>query len=354
MMENNNLIYKAIVGSQSYGLNTSTSDTDIKGVYIQPNKYILVSGGYVSHIEVNKDEFYFELRNFLELLAVGNPTAIELLVSPEECVLTNSPAFQQILKYKNVFFTKKLYDSFSGYALNQLKKAQGLEKKFNWEASRIEKKDVIDFCKFMGRDVGKPYTMKEYLSIIDCPQEIIGLTKVGGFRDTYKVYIDHREGKEVYRGIMKEDSNTVRTSVIPKNCSNDWIGFLYFNKEAYSTHCRDYKSYKKWEESRNEARYRESREGKKYDGKNIMHTVRLVKTIENFHHTGIFDIDMSNDREYLLDIKKGNVDLEKTLLDYQKIAFELTNLKSISDLPVEVPQKFISQLEHIIRNKWSK
>ena len=364
------LIFKAVVGSQAYGLQTPTSDTDIKGVYIQDYKELLQSGTYEPFIMVNKDECYYELRNFLELLAAGNPTAIELLATPESCVLETSPEFEEILEHKHMFITQKLYDSFGGYALAQIKKAQGLNKKFNWEQSRIDKKDVVDFCKFLGREVGRSIPMKEFLGDYfhahyypdGLKQTDIGLTKVDGFRDTYKVYIqpvlsqcydDSETGftVPVYRGIMKENSNEVRVSEIPKRFSDEWVGVLYFNREAYSTHCRDYKSYKKWLESRNEARYKESREGQQYDSKNIMHTARLIMTIEDIHDTGRLNIDMSDRRDELLDIKFGRVDLEKVFGEYSKRADEISNLKKYSTLMGHTQIVFTRQLELKIRLK---
>ena len=58
------IIFKAIVGSQSYGTNLPTSDIDYKGVFLQDpyDKYI---NGYRDEIIINKDEKYFELEKFL-------------------------------------------------------------------------------------------------------------------------------------------------------------------------------------------------------------------------------------------------------------------------------------------------
>lgn len=364
-MIKHHIIFKAIVGSQAYGLATETSDTDIKGIYVQSNEELLQNGKYEPFITVNKDECYYELRNFLSLLAAGNPTAIELLATPVDCVLYTSQAFEKILKYRQMFITQKLYDSFGGYALTQLNKAKGLDKKFNWEASRIEKKDILDFCKVLRRDVGRVQTAKEFIeeyTSVAYPQgitqELIGLTKVDGFRDTYKIYVQPSTAQRynggefetiVYRGIMKEGSNEVRTSVVPKHMSDLWFGSLYFNREAYSTHCRDYKSYKKWKESRNETRYKESREGQQYDSKNIMHTARLIMTIENIHDTGMINIDMSNFRTTLLNIKHGDVDLEEVFNHYSERAANISELKKESTLSIEVKEYFVNSLELSIR-----
>lgn len=340
------LIFKAVVGSQAYGLATETSDEDIKGVYIQPEEDFLQADKYVPYLEVNKDECYYELRNFLGLLAVGNPTALELLATPKECVLFISPKFEEILSYRAVFITKKVYDSFGGYANAQIKKAKGLDKKFNWEKSRTESRDIMDFCMFLGREEGKVEPIKQKLNKLKVSQSNIGLTKIAQFRDSYKVYVGVSEN---YRGIMKEGSNSVRVSEIPKDLADDWIGTLYFNREAYSTHCKDYKSYLEWKKSRNEARYRESREGQQYDSKNIMHTVRLIITIESIHKSGFLDIDMSEYRKELLDIKFGRVNLEEVFNEYVHRASKIKELKEESYFPEEVSMDFVNKLELIIR-----
>ena len=36
-----NMIYKTVVGSTAYGLNTKDSDIDIKGICIEPKEYIM-------------------------------------------------------------------------------------------------------------------------------------------------------------------------------------------------------------------------------------------------------------------------------------------------------------------------
>ena len=362
MKELPRVIFKAIVGSQSYGLATETSDVDIKGVYIQDKKDLLTMDCYRPHTEINKDEFYYELRNFLELLSVGNPTAVELLFTPKECILEITPEFQHLINIRDKFVTKQLYDSFGGYAQNQLRKAHGLEKKFNWENSRIERKDVLDFCQIVDRETGWYGLAKVWLINHGIEQEKIGLTKMEGFRDTYKVYSheylyrgitgypsNEELRKEMLLGEMTARFNEVRTSIVPKEFNEDWKGVLYFNREAYSTHCRDYKSYKQWEISRNETRYRESREGQKYDGKNIMHTARLITMMEYLSENGTLSIDMSEEREALLRIKQGNVDLSAVFEHFTKRAENLKNLKGESNLPESVDKEFTKKLEYSLR-----
>ena len=77
------LIFECIVGSQAYGTATENSDIDKKGVYVQSNDEILVSD-YEPQINVTKDECYYEVGRFLELLSAANPTTIEMLFSEKK------------------------------------------------------------------------------------------------------------------------------------------------------------------------------------------------------------------------------------------------------------------------------
>ena len=67
-----------MVGSQAYGTATPNSDQDFKGVFIQHEDDIL-GFNYVEQYEVSKDECYYEVRRFLQLLQSANPTVLEML-----------------------------------------------------------------------------------------------------------------------------------------------------------------------------------------------------------------------------------------------------------------------------------
>ena len=71
---------------------------------------------------------------------------LELLYSPEDCIIETSPQFQLIRDNRDKFLTKKCLKSFGGYAVAQIKKAEGLDKKMNWEKDKVTRKDLLDFC----------------------------------------------------------------------------------------------------------------------------------------------------------------------------------------------------------------
>jgi len=360
--ENSRLIFKGIVGSQSYGLATETSDTDYKSIYMQSDEDLL-SNRYTPQIEINKDDVCYELRRFLELVSVGNPNVLELLYLPEECVLFSSPEFEYIKSLRQEFLSKDCYNTFSGYARTQLRKAQGLNKKFNWEDNRIERKTIADFCKIVDRKDGKSYPLTEWLKYKEWDQSQLGLVKLDGFRDTYKVYhdalqylkdTDNQRFETVktrkYKGVQGENSNEPCLSEIALYMMDSWEGVLYWNREFYSTHCSDYLEYQKWLLNRNENRVITNKtHGQMYDGKNIMHTVRLILTGEEIATQGRINVNREKERDFLLSIKQGKIDLKQVIEDWTIKADELKNLYDQSDLKETVDIEFIKDLELKIR-----
>jgi len=166
------LIFKAVVGSQAQGTATPQSDEDLKGIYIQKNDDI-ISYGYEEYVEVSKDESYYEIKRFFDLLLVANPNAIEILFSPQDCILISSPEFKLLYENRNRFLTKRCFQTFAGYANMQIKKAKGLDKKMNWEEQRITRKTPLDFC-YITVD-GKTMQASPYIDKIKISQENSGI-----------------------------------------------------------------------------------------------------------------------------------------------------------------------------------
>lgn len=347
--KNSKLIFKGIIGSHSYGLATEASDVDYTGVYIQDENDIL-SDNYVEIVQVNADEKYFELRKFLELVSVANPNALELLYLPEDCIVACEPEFYYLMHIRDKFLTKKCGATFSGYAKTQLRKSKGLGKKLNWEKHKTIRKDIMDFMMFLENGTGKVTSIKEYIESLpkQITQEEIGLTAIEGFRDCYKLHTPASLGQ--YKGIMDESSNEPKKSVVSKDLIKHFEGIVYFNKEAYSTHCKDYAEYQKWLKARNENRYVTNKaHGQTYDGKNILHTVRLIMTAEYIAKNNTLNIDMTENRDFLLSIKKGLVNLQEVTDEWSTRAEQIDDLFAASTLPEALPENFIKELELKIR-----
>lgn len=302
----NLILFEVISGSKSFGLNTPTSDTDIKGVYYLPKEKFF-GLDYIPQIsnETN-DEVYYEIGRFVELLLKNNPNILEILASPEDCILYKHPLMGHL--QLEDFLSKLCKDSFAGYAVTQIKKARGLNKKIVNPLPK-EKKSLLDFC-YVLEDY-KTVSVLDFLQQNDLKQEQIGLVDLPNSKEMFAMFYDP-EKKLGYKGIIqKENSNEVSVSSIPKG--EKLIGYLSCNQDGYSKYCNEYTEYWNWIDKRNEDRYNTNQQhGKNYDSKNMMHTIRLLQTAEQILSTGKLNIRVSN-REELLDIKAGNREYEDLL-----------------------------------------
>ena len=324
-------LLEAITGSKAYGTNLPASDTDIRGVFVLPIPafYGLTDLPQVS--DETNDTIFYELRRFFDLLAKNNPSMLELLAMPEECILFRHPLFERVKP--NLFLSKLCKQTFAGYAMTQVRKARGLNKKIVNPVEK-ERKSILDFCYVI--DGHGSINLLKWLTINDFNQQQCGLVSIPHFRDAYAVFYD-RTGMLGFRGIMnKPNSNEVALSSIPKDMPS--AGVLSFNKDGYQTYCKDYRDYWDWVQKRNEERYANTvSHGKNYDAKNMMHTFRLLDMAEEIALSGTIQVRRPN-REFLLKIRAGEFEYDELLkwaedkIDRIEILFEKADLPDIPNM----------------------
>ncbi|WP_289661947.1 nucleotidyltransferase domain-containing protein [Flavobacterium panacagri] len=343
----NLILFEVISGSKSFGLNTPTSDTDIKGVYYLPKEKFF-GLDYIPQIsnETN-DEVYYEIGRFVELLLKNNPNILEILASPEDCILYKHPLMEH-LKIED-FLSKLCKDSFAGYAVTQIKKARGLNKKIVNPMPK-EKKSLLDFCYVLKGYETIP--LLEFLQENNWNQEQIGLVNLPNSKGMFAMFYDDNKTLG-YKGIIqKENSNEVSLSSIPKK--EKGIGYLSCNQDGYSKYCKEYTEYWSWIEKRNEERYHTNQQhGKNYDSKNMMHTIRLLQTAEQILSTGKLNIRVSN-REELLAIKAGNKEYDDLLEMADHLITSIESHYLTSNLPEKPDEEKVIQTLIEIRKKLYK
>jgi uncharacterized protein len=324
--DSSHLLLKCISGSQAYGLALPHSDTDIKGVFIQPKKeyYGLT---YIDQInnETN-DIMYYEIKKFVELLLKNNPNILELLNTPDDCVLHRHPAMN-LLK-PEVFLSKLCNQTFGQYAYAQIKKARGLNKKILNPLDR-KRKTVLDFCHVVKGQDSVPVT--EWLAEQGFVQEDCGLVKIDHMRDVYALYHQSQSDRR-FSGIFSgEDADEVSLSSVPEGIQPKCI--LYFNKDGYSVYCKEYRQYWEWVALRNDERYENTvSHGKNYHAKNMMHVFRLLNMAEEIARYKKVNVRRP-EREYLLKIRAGEFAYEDLLRQAEEKIGVVDDLFKKSDLP---------------------
>ena len=330
------IIFETISGSRAYGTNLPKSDTDIRGVFVLPEKDFY-SLKYVSQVaDTTNDTIYYELKRFIELLADNNPNILELLNAPEDCILQRHEIMNRILAKD--FLTKKCEKTFAGYAYSQIHKARGLNKKI-FNPVEPDRKTILHFCHITLKNGSMP--LLDWLEKNQILQENCGLSAITHIKDMYALFYDDKniennnENPLNYKGISKkEEANEVLLSSIPKDETPKT--YLYFNKEGYSSYCKAYKEYWNWVEKRNAERYENTlSHGKNYDSKNLMHTLRLLDMAEEIATLQKVIVRRPN-RDFLLKVRLGEFSYQELLDEAEKRIENMANLYENSDLPEEV------------------
>lgn len=333
----NLLLFEAISGSRAFGLATENSDTDIRGVYYLP-KEDFFGLNYIPQISNETNDItYYEIGRFVELLQKNNPNILEVLASPEDCIQYKHP-LMDLLKTED-FLSKLCKDTFAGYAVSQIKKAKGLNKKILNPIDK-ERKSILDFCFILEGQGSVP--LKKWLHEFPSSggvsegrgglsQEKCGLINIDHTKGMYSLFYDE-SGTLGYKGVIHhEEANQVSVSSIPKN--EKPVSYLFCNLDAYSVYCKDYREYWKWVAERNEDRYNVNQtHGQNYDSKNMMHTIRLLQSCEQIFKTNSLTIRVEN-RDELLDIKAGNQSYEDIMQKAENLIESIEKHYSTSSLP---------------------
>jgi len=336
LRSSNSIIYECISGSQAYGLALPTSDIDKKGVYVLPRAQFFGLNPIEQVNNPTNDLMFYELGKFIDLLSKNNPNLLEMIATPKECILHKHPLFDQLKP--ELFLSKLCKQTFAGYAVTQIRKARGLNKKI-MNPMKKKRKGILEFCYILSGQGSVP--LVTWLAEKGIQQEHCGLVNIPHAHNLYAVFHDAYADNPIkslkFKGItQKPYSNTVSLSSIPKALRP--IGYMSFSKDGYTRYCKDYKAYWDWVEKRNDARYQNTlSHGKNYDAKNMMHTFRLLDMAADIAQKGEIIVRRPN-RDYLLNIRAGKFEYEDLVKQAEERVAQIEELYAKSELP-DMPNK---------------
>jgi len=117
------VIYRCVVGSRAFGLDTEESDTDRRGIYLPPADLHWSLYGVPEQLENEEtQESYWELQKFLVMALKGNPNILECLYTP--LIEYMSPLAQELLDMRDAFLSRLVYQTYNGYVMSQFKRMQ--------------------------------------------------------------------------------------------------------------------------------------------------------------------------------------------------------------------------------------
>ncbi|GAB3845828.1 hypothetical protein GCM10028822_04930 [Hymenobacter terrigena] len=334
----NLILFEAISGSRAYGTNLPHSDTDLKGVFILPEDQFF-GLDYIPQIaNETSDEVFYELRRFVELLLKNNPTVLELLGTPTDCIIYKHPLFEQFQVAD--FLSKLCRQSFAEYAVAQIRKAKGLNKKIN-NPEPPARKSVLDFCYVTAGAGAQP--VATWLARHGYAATQCGLANVPHLTDLYALFVDATPGRTLgYRGLVRDadTSQDVLLSAVLKG--EEPVAYLSFNRNGYSSYCRVFREYWDWVEKRNAERYQNTvQHGKNYDAKNMLHVFRLLQMAEEIAMSGELKVRRPN-REFLLQIRSGEFGYEQLVADAEHLVARVETAFASSVLP-DAPDRYAAE-----------
>jgi predicted nucleotidyltransferase len=337
-------IYETVHGSQAYGLAREGSDLDVKGVIVGPKAWYFGFRGGPEQIELGsgvvgvgvvgvgvvgegavadggvrdardahaKDHVAFELRKLLRLLVNANPTVLELLFVDASLHRVLTPEGARLLDFRGRFLTRKVGETFGGYALGQLRRIQ------------THRKWLLDPPKEPPTRVAfglpeRPAIPKDQLG---AAETLLARGALGATRDAH-VANESSDASEVLRGA---------TSFLE----------LLAREKRFEAAKKHWQQYQQWKRERNEARAAlEARHG--YDTKHAMHLVRLQRMGLEILTRGEVIVTRP-DRDELLAIRDGAWPFERLLEEAERMDRAIRDAVDTSALPTGVDEDAVEAL----------
>jgi len=390
-----NKIFEVISGSHAHGTNTPASDLDIKGIFMFPPEVFLSLFKVEEEVsDKNQDVKFYDIAKFLKLLVAQNPNIIEILWT--EDINYRHPVMDILFSKREKFLSRKIADSFAGYATQQLKRLMGHQK---WlvkqnnglaklrslhEANKISTawlKEVLDKEMFSrlnivsDNGIETTLAMNHYLCLDDInlianqsPSLLNFVTYINGNGRIFKGNIEElatllqelsatKINHEIY-GLWYDPTNTLKRGVLTSKSKNvsfidieekklndiapEYKGEIVVNFATFKGATESRKKFHKWRKERNEARASlEERMG--FDGKHAAHLIRLLRMAEEVltQHKVIVK---RPDAQELLAIRNGAWSLERIIAYAEEKNKQIQELCKTSDLREEVDREMADQV----------
>ena len=361
-------IFLTLAGSQAHGTAREGSDVDLRGVCIAPLSVRLslfcdfdqvegplpdVLGNSVlprlrGHptaslgLDVKAECVIYDVAKFIRLCADANPNTLEVLFADERDWVYDTPVWRRLYDERHLFLTKKVQQTFHGYAIAQLKK---IKTHRSWLLNPPVKKPARE-------DYGLPVSASA-LSRDD--QHRIEQ----GIAEKIRAYgIDNVDMPKQVRIAMQQRLQDFHSDLLAATGDD-----LEARMRALATHAlglpsgvvaglnaekkyraamKHWESYQSWKRQRNPARASLEREHG-YDTKHAMHLVRLMRMGLEVLETGGLQV-RRHDAEELLAIRDGAMSFDELLAAAAGLREAMERAVATTTLPDDVDRSRVDAL----------
>ncbi len=352
-------VYLVVAGSHSYGLSTPESDWDYRGIAIPPlDTYIGIDSKFEQIVDTDKshhtwkhysaglvkedaDMQVMELTKFVRLALQCNPSVIEILFAPEDCIIRCHPIMEQLLDVRKEFLSKQAKARFSGYALSQLNRIRR-HKRFldNPPTSPPKREDyglpeykLISLDQLGAAEALINYEVQQFVIDQNNLSEDTKIELENGLNRMLKTVWVQLHSEEYPIGKDKqypEMEDVLYEGVAKTQFTENFLQILHKEKQ-YRSAKQQWDSYQTWIKTRNPKRAEiEKQHG--FDRKNASHLVRLLRMAREILETGQVHV-RRHDAEEIKAIRNGAWTYEELVEFAEKEDLALEEVVKKSNLP---------------------
>ena len=360
-------IFLALAGSHAHGTARPESDLDVRGVAIAPlslrlsyrknfEQYEgLLSQSMAERLrpalearglmpgDVQAELTVFDVAKFVRLCVAGNPNALEILFADERDWLLQTPAWEKIYEHRDLFLSRKVCETYLGYALAQFKRIQSHR---SWLLNPPRQKpkraefglpdeSTLSADERNRIEAGIAARLRSWaMDDLEMPQE-------------NRIALRERLEQFWWEVPGKTENSETRDQKLRDRAgrslglTRDVLEILE-RERRYRAAQKHWQSYEQWKRERNPTRARlEALHG--YDTKHAMHLVRLMRTGLELVETGVLHVRRPDAAE-LKAIRDGAMTYEQLLEEAQRLESMARAALANSPLPPRPDEEAIDEM----------
>jgi hypothetical protein len=361
-------IFLTLAGSQAHGTARDGSDVDLRGVCIAPLSVRLslfrafeqyegelpeplaetavprIKGHPTASraLDIKTECVVFDVAKFVGLCAAANPNALEILFADERDWVFETPAWRRLHDERQRFLTKKVQQTFHGYAMAQLKK---IKTHRSWLLNPPTRKPSReDFgLPVAGGTLSRDDQNRIEQSIADKIRSY-GIDNIDMPKPT-RIAVQERLDA-FYRDALSasdEDVDARMRAVATHGLQlpPDVVSALNAEKK-YRAAMKHWDSYQTWKTHRNPARAELERQHG-YDTKHAMHLIRLMRMGLEVLETGDLRV-RRDDADELSAIRDGGLSFAELLAQADSLRSRMETAAQTSSLPADIDTDSVDAL----------
>lgn len=359
-------VFLTLAGSHAHGADREDSDVDLRGVGIAPLALRLsfrenfeqfegdLSDGLAFRIKNRLEQrcpgrkgsrvetAIFDIAKFIRLCAGANPNTLEILFADPNDWLLESPAWRAVWDRRHLFLSRKVQQTYLGYALAQLKK---IKTHRVWLLNPPERKpERAEFGLPAGATLSADdrNRIEEAIAAKLRSWSIEELEVPKAARIALTARMSDFWG-DVFGIHPKENLQEKLRMAAAESLGVSKPLLEALNRErSFRAAQKHWESYQRWKAERNPARAElEARFG--YDTKHAMHLIRLMRTGLELVETGELRVRRPDASE-LVSIRDGALTYEELITEARELENRMAAALPSSPLPERVNELKIDDL----------